>query len=94
MNLYLIYDKKAETFTSFFTAQGDVEAIRATVAAARQVGTPLGDYPGDFELRCVGNIDRKTCHVAVHDIYTVVGTVQTMLSAANGDRQQLNLKGE
>jgi hypothetical protein len=87
MNIYLIYDRKAENIQSFFTAQGNVEAIRGAVGAARQAGSVLGDYPGDFELRVVGTIDRRTCEIALLDVPEVLGSVENLLSAATPSKE-------
>lgn len=82
MEMYLIYDRKAETLMSFFTAKNSVDAIRSTVASAKNPGTTLSEYPAEFELRRVGNIDPKTCRITIYEIPEMIGSVETLLNAA------------
>lgn len=89
MRFYLIYDRKAENVQSFFTADNNISAIRGVIAAAKQTGSVLSDYPGDFELRFVGAIDRRTCEIALTDVPEVIGSVDNLL-AATSDKKEVS----
>lgn len=87
MKLFIIYDRKAETLQSFFTADNDVSAIRGTVGAAKTKSL-IGDYPAEFELRAVGEVDPKTCEIMVYKVPELIGNVENLIAAANTSKDE------
>jgi hypothetical protein len=82
MEMYLIYDRKAQNVQSFFTADNHVSAIRAVINAGKQAGSTLADYPQDFELRHVGTLDRFSCAIMLNEVPEILGSVDNLLAAS------------
>lgn len=57
LNLYVIYDKKAEVFQTPAFLQNDVFAIRSVCAAVRDHNSVLSQYPADFQLLKIAEFD-------------------------------------
>lgn len=58
--LYSIFDTRSRVFLSPFVSRSDVDATRQIEASLKdpQVkSTPVGAYPQDFELYCLGIFD-------------------------------------
>lgn len=81
-NIFVIYDKKSELLRSLFLGDHEVGAIRGTIGAAMQEGSDLANYPDDFELRNIGEIDTRTMEITMRDVPKLIGTVSTMLAAS------------
>lgn len=90
MNIYCIYDRKAEITRSLFTSDNDVSAIRGTVSAAKNMQTDLGQYPDDFELRFVGVLDSRMTELQPIDQPKLIGSVRTMLTASESEKNDTN----
>ena len=59
MNLYSIYDSKAELYLKIFPMQNDVTAIRAVTATILE-NKELCNYPADYELKSIGSWNETT----------------------------------
>lgn len=84
MNVYVIYDRKAETVRSLFTADNDVSCVRAVVSSVRQGSGDLTQFPTDFEVQCIGAVDMRLARIVPSDVNQVLGSVATLLAAAGG----------
>lgn len=94
MNIYVIFDRKAETVQSVFTGDNDVSAIRAVVNAAKNPGTTLADFPAEFELQMVGFVDIKTSKVEGLTTPSVIGLISNLLAAANQEPPKLKVSDD
>ncbi len=84
MNLYIIYDRKAEVANPPFTAVNHAFAIRQFQMQVNQPSTPervnvLRDYAEDFQLIFVGNMDEKSCRIEQPEVPTLLCTAIEML---------------
>lgn len=60
MNLYEIYDSKAELWIELFKEETHASALRQFARLANDPNTMTGRFPGDYTLFHVGTWDRKT----------------------------------
>lgn len=56
MKLYALYDKKAQSLSSFHVAKSDAQASRDFAQAVLEPKSVLGRYPEDFELVAIGEV--------------------------------------
>ena len=61
-NLYSVHDKTGEVYGTPFFARNHTDAARDFANSAKP-GTPVGDYPDEFELVWVGAFDDETGHL-------------------------------
>lgn len=57
LNMYAVYDEKAESYNAPFPLVADGLAIRSFEEACNNPQTDLYKYPGDFKLYCIGTWD-------------------------------------
>ena len=77
MNLYCIYDRKAELCNPPFTVPNNAMAIRNFQMQVNRPGTPaqpnvLATYPDDFQLFFIGELDDKTGFISQDDHMTLL----------------------
>lgn len=60
MNLYVICDKKAGIFKAPFVAQSKPECMRAITALVRDEKSLVAQFPDDFSVYSIGQMDPKT----------------------------------
>jgi len=60
MNIYAVYDSKAEAYLKPFFCQNNAVAIRSFAGAAQQEGTDFHRYAGDYTLFQIGQYDEQS----------------------------------
>ena len=60
LNLYSIFDRKAVSYAPPFVAVNDSVACRMSLASAMGEQNMLADYPADFDVYCLGNLDQES----------------------------------
>jgi len=60
INLYAVFDVKAEAYGTPMAFQNDALASRAVGMAAMDSDSMLCNSPGDFNLHCLGEYDNNT----------------------------------
>jgi hypothetical protein len=69
MKVYSIYDKKALTYGPLMCFPQDVMAIRAvSLEVQNNPKSPIGAYPHDFCLLCVGEFEETTGNLYPREI--------------------------
>jgi len=58
--VYSIWDRKAQVSLPVFSSRDDVTASRTFIEAVMTSETPVAQYPADFDLIKLGNIDLDT----------------------------------
>lgn len=70
--MYSIRDMKAESYGPIVAYNNDGEACRALALALREKGSPISEFPTDFNLVYLGTFDDDTgevsCSVSDHRI--------------------------
>lgn len=56
MEIYSVYDKKAESFSPPYVAHNDLIALRNFEGTVNNADFPISKYPDDFSLYYLGNI--------------------------------------
>jgi len=64
VNIYAIYDSKAEAYLAPFTTRNDGLAARMFEAAVNDPSSNFAKWPGDYTLFCVGEFNEHTGQVA------------------------------
>lgn len=57
INIYAIFDEKAQAFGRPYFCNHNGEAIRAFQDAVCEQGSRLAKHPADYKLYCLGNYD-------------------------------------
>ena len=57
LNIFAVYDRKAQYYLPPFTDQYEANAIRTFTEAVMTSETPLSQYPADFDLVHLGTMD-------------------------------------
>lgn len=73
MNVYSIYDTKGDYFVPPWFSRTHADAIRDFAKAVGTPGSPMGDHPADFELRCIGTWDDLAGEIRPHEDHKVLG---------------------
>lgn len=60
INLYAVYDKASELYTSLIEETTDAAAIRGFLHACNSAGTAMAIQPSDYALYCVGSYDKSS----------------------------------
>jgi len=68
LNLYSVYDEKAQHFGYMFFRKTHAEAIRYFSDGARDKQTILGQHPEDFVLYHLGTVDEQNGFVEGVDV--------------------------
>lgn len=68
MEIFSVYDKKAELYGPLMTVKRDIEAIRSLeqLVNSKQEST-LSQYPADFALYRFGSFDEETGNFKMYD---------------------------
>lgn len=78
LNVYSIYDTKANAYAQPFYSQTDGSAIRAFSDHANEKGTPANKHPDDYILFRIGTYDDET-GVISDDEHRQLGTARNYL---------------
>lgn len=81
MDIFVVYDRKAECVRSMFSAPNQATAIRSVLGAAKSGSGDLSIYPTEFELRKVGAYDEVTAVLIPSMPQELVGSVQSFIDA-------------
>ncbi|WNK12642.1 MAG: nonstructural protein [Microvirus sp.] len=60
LTLFAIKDKKMDVYSSFHTSRGIVDAIRGLTIAANRPDSQLNQFPEDYQLCQIAEIDDTT----------------------------------
>jgi hypothetical protein len=74
--VFAVFDKQAKLYQNFFFAKSIAEAIRSFTTAVNDPNTQLNQFPDDFELFKVCEINEDTAIVANVEI-TALGLART-----------------
>lgn len=73
LEIFSVFDSKAEAFGQPFFAPTVAVAIRSFVGSAQSASAQLAQYPADFVLYHVGTFDQATGVLAVKDSNVAIG---------------------
>jgi len=76
--LFAVRDKKAQIYQNFFIANSIAEAIRSFRTAANDKSTQLNQFPEEFELYKICEVDQDTAIVVNQEI-VALGLASTYL---------------
>lgn len=82
MQIFVIYDRKAQRIRSLFSAESKTAAIRAAVGAAKSGAGDLSSYPHEFELRLIADVEEVSAEILPKVVPELIGTVASLLDAA------------
>lgn len=82
MEIFVIYDRKAEVVRSLFTARDTVSAVRGVVGTVGSGAADLSQFPGDFELRRIGACDERLSTLIPADVNEVIGSVEALVASS------------
>lgn len=68
VNMYSVYDEKAETFASPFCMLNDGQATRAFGDACQDKSSQMYKHPSDYKLYKLGEFDDNSGHIVTLDI--------------------------
>lgn len=74
LNIYAVYDRKAEAYMNPFHAPLDGMAIRMFSQSVNDPQTMLSKYPDDFTLYRIGTFDDQTGMYTQEDHHKYLGT--------------------
>lgn len=81
MNLYSIYDSKAEAFAIPFACPNDGVAKRMLIDTVKGGGTSLSNHPEDFSLFKIASYEETTGVVTPDTPLSCLGTVIVLCSS-------------
>lgn len=63
-HLYSIYDRKAAYYLPLFQQRVHADALRQFTEIVTKSDTPISQYPADYDLVCLGQIDLETGRIS------------------------------
>lgn len=89
LNLYSLYDKKAEVFEAPRVYRTTAEALRAVYGAYLAGDNNLATFPDDYVLFIIGTFEDTTCMIDTNDLGLVkLGTVTKIVHMANREKEK------
>lgn len=86
-NLYSIYDRKAGYYLPLFQKRSEAEAIREFTECVKMHDGPIAQYPSDFELCELGQMDLDTGEILPAKNARVIMNGLSCLQAAHAERK-------
>lgn len=80
MNIYWIYDVKAEAYTGPYKFPTKAFAIRSFQETVNQAGTDFNKHPEDYTLFETGTCDERTASIVDHKAKIPLGTALDYLN--------------
>lgn len=85
MNMYSVYDLKAEYFVPPWIARTHADAIRDFQKSVSTPNSPMGDHPSDFQLICIGTWDDISGVLTPHKEQQALGVGTDFLQTRQQD---------
>lgn len=73
LNMFTVYDSKAETYLRPFSMLTKGEAIRGFITTLNDGQSEMSKYPADFTLFHVGTFDPKNCEIKLNAVLENLG---------------------
>lgn len=80
MQLFSVFDSKAEAYLPIFQSQTNGTAIRSFEAAVNEEGTPFYKNAADYTLFNIGEFDERTGNVKPSKAHNNLGTALQYLN--------------
>jgi len=78
VNIYAVYDTKAEAFGAPFTLQADGIAVRSFIQACENPESEFNRYPNDFTLYQIGTYDDSNAFIATNKPEELITAAQAL----------------
>lgn len=88
VNLYSIYDRKAQYYLPLFQASSDAQAERQFAQIVTQSETDVSKYPADFDLVRLGALNVETGYIEPEQPIGLIINGLVSLQAANSERNR------
>jgi len=89
VNAYCVYDIKVQIYQHLFYAPNHSVAIRSFHSVIRNTNTPLGEYPGDYNLVHIGEWNDETAVLTpLSGLYTVINGQEVLDRYAAMDNKE------
>lgn len=83
LNIYGIFDNKALSYTTTFTAINNAIARRGIIHSVKSGGSQWAEYPTEFSLMRFGTFDPVTGKFDLEDAPELLGTIAVIIG--NGE---------